>query len=439
MLGLPPPVAPVLDLRRKSAWTRAQLDAVSELAQTSEVRVYVLDPCRELWDDVAGRGDQAWGLRPPASGDPLPLVLWGRPVRDAMAALIDRSAGDVDDCFVAPAADTALGRLLQDVMTRSGSGSDAGSGSGSDSEGGAGVQVLACANVRREVEVVADAIRARLDADSTLRAHDIAVWIAGDAEHRMSQAPSALEAVGVPCHLIDAPLDDRGRVAEAVLALLELPTSAMRRRDLLRVMTHPTVLAAYPHVDAADWVRWTERLGIAHGADASAHDGSYLAAHRDRFHWHQGVRRLALGAFMTGGRGATPVRLAGIEVAPEEVRADQQASAATYALLVRSLCADADWLAGHVATLTDWGAIFAGLVDALPDRARARTPARRGRASTTPRGATSGAQCARRSATSTSSTSTVARSGSARHRRWPRRGAAVEARAATAASRSPTA
>ena len=42
------------------------------------------------------------------------------------------------------------------------------------------------------------------------------------------------------------------------------------RRDLLRVLTHPAVLAGYPHVDADDWVRWTERLGIVHGADADA-------------------------------------------------------------------------------------------------------------------------------------------------------------------------
>src|SRR5207302_9935808 len=48
----------------------------------------------------------------------------------------------------------------------------------------------------------------------------------------------------------------------------------------------------------------------------------------------------------------------------EEVRMDQQASAATYALLVRSLCADGAWLASHVATFTEWATILAGIVDA---------------------------------------------------------------------------
>ena len=31
---------------------RAQLEALTDLAQTTDVTVYVLDPCEELWDDV---------------------------------------------------------------------------------------------------------------------------------------------------------------------------------------------------------------------------------------------------------------------------------------------------------------------------------------------------------------------------------------------------
>jgi exodeoxyribonuclease V gamma subunit len=131
-------------------------------------------------------------------------------------------------------------------------------------------------------------------------------------------------------------------------------------------MTHPAVLAGHPHADAADWVRWTERLGIAHGADASAHANTYLAdvGGNSHFHWDQGVRRLALGAFMVGERGERgPAKIAGLDVAPEELRPDQQASAATYALLVRSLCADAAWLATFEAPLAKWAEVFAALVD----------------------------------------------------------------------------
>ena len=333
---------------------RAQLEALTDLAATSEVTVYVLDPCEELWDDVAGR------RAADVTTDPLPLVLWGRPVRDTLSALVERTGGDLEARFVErEAGETARDQLLADVRLRRGPSIVAG-----DPIRPAGVTVLACANARREIEVIAGEARRRLDADPTLRAHELAVWIAGDAERYLAQAPSAFEAVGVPCHLIDAPIDDRGRIGEAVLAMLELPTSQMARRDLLRVMTHPAVLAGYPHVDAEDWVRWTERLGIVHGSDGAAHAGTYLEDYPGLFHWDQGVRRLALGAYMVGERAQRgPARIASFEVAPEELRPEHQASAATYALLVRSLCADAEWLATLEAPLAVWADVLSRLVD----------------------------------------------------------------------------
>ncbi|MDQ3337115.1 MAG: exodeoxyribonuclease V subunit gamma [Myxococcota bacterium] len=366
--NLPPPKldAPVAAFGL-SFLARGQLEALTDLSATTDVTIYILDPCEELWDDVAGRAARTSIT---ASLDPLPLILWGRPVRDTVAALVERTGGDIEGRFVDEldgALDsfdgeinvdprTARERLLSDVRARR-------VPSGAISRD-AGVAVLACPNARREIEVIASEARRRLDMDPSLCAHEIAVWIAGDAEQYLAQATSAFEAVGVPCHLIDAPIDDRGRIGEAVLALLELPTGTMTRRELLRVMTHPAVLAAHSHVDAVDWVRWTERLGIVHGADASAHQGTYLEEYPAHFHWDQGVRRLALGAFMVGERaGRGPVTLGNSPFAPEEVRPDQQASAATYALIVRSLCADAAWLAQHEAPLAEWADIFARLVD----------------------------------------------------------------------------
>ena len=353
---LPPPAktAPI-SVFGASYLVRAQLEALTDLAQTTDVTVYVLDPCEELWDDVAGR------KRATASADPLVLALWGRAVRGTLGALVERSDGDVESVFGAEPGTTALQRMLADVRARA-------QPSG-EIAADPGITILACPGERREIEAIAARLRAHLDADKTLRAHEIAVWIAGDAERYLAQATSAFEAVGVPCHLIDAPIDDRGRIGEAVLALLELPTSDMTRSDLLRVMTHPAVLAGHPHVDIADWVRWTERLGIVHGADADAHAGTYLEDHPDKFHWDQGVRRLALGAYMTGDRG--PAAIGNALVVPEPVRPDQLASAATYALLVRSLAADAAWLAGHEATLTEWADVLVGLVDSYIDRGTA--------------------------------------------------------------------
>ena len=352
--GLPAPALPLpVAMFGVSYLQRSQLEALTDLATTTDVTVYLLDPCAELWDDVSGRA------KAEAKIDPLPLALWGRAVRDTLGALVERTSGDLEDAFVEVEPRDVREALLADVLHRRLAEAPV--------DGAPGLRVLACPDPRREIEIVAAEIRARLDADPTLHARDIGVWLASNQERYLAQAPAAFEAVGVPWHLIDAPLDDRGRIGEAVLALLELPTGSMSRRELLRVMTHPAVLAAHPHVDAQDWVRWTDKLGIAHGADGAAHKDTYLADHPGRFHWDQGVRRLALGAFMIGGaeaRARGPARIAGLDVMPEEVRPEQHASAATYALLVRSLCADTAWLAGHEATLTEWADIFVGLVDA---------------------------------------------------------------------------
>lgn len=356
-LGLPAPVlARPVFVFGVSYLLRAQLEALTDLSATTDVTVFLLDPCAELWDDVSGR---AKAQAATSAGDPLPLTMWGRAVRDTLGALVERTGGDLEDAFVDDPPRDTREQLLADVLHRT----TAASPSSATSHG---VRVLACPDARRELEIVAAEIRARLDADPTLLARDIGVWLASDAERYLAQAPAAFDAVGVPVHLIDAPIDDRGRIGEAVLALLELPTSGMTRRDLLRVMTHPALLASHPHVDADDWIRWTEKLGIAHGADARAHEGTYLVDHPGRFHWDQGVRRLALGAFMIGGleaRERGPASIGGLDVIPEEVRPEKHASAATYALLVRSLCADMAWLASHEATLTEWAELFVGLVD----------------------------------------------------------------------------
>ncbi|HEY0255345.1 MAG TPA: exodeoxyribonuclease V subunit gamma, partial [Kofleriaceae bacterium] len=301
--------------------TRAQLEALTDLGQHTEVTVYFLDPCAELWDDVSSRGrakSAAADDEAPPREDPLLLSLWGKPVRDTLGALVERTSGDIDDAFIAEPPHSALTAMLADVRERAAHPT-------SDeiyAPARAGVSVLACSSERRELEAVAARLRAHLDADPSLRAHDLAVWIAGDPERYLAQAASAFEAMGVPCHLIDAPLDDRGRIGEAMLALLELPTCAMTRSDLLRVMTHPAILAGHPHVDAYDWVHWTERLGIVHGADARAHAGTYLEHHKDKFHWDQGVRRLALGAYMIGASDRGAATIGDIAVAPEEVRPD---------------------------------------------------------------------------------------------------------------------
>ena len=63
---------------------------------------------------------------------------------------------------------------------------------------------------------------------------------------------------------------------------------------------HPAVARRFPEVDPDDWLALCEALEIVRGADRADQAESYLE--RDRTSWEQGLRRLALGAFLSGPR-----------------------------------------------------------------------------------------------------------------------------------------
>jgi exodeoxyribonuclease V gamma subunit len=374
-LGAPALGAPV-HVIGFSYLARAYLDAFDDLASTGEVTIHMVNPCAEFWEDVPDRvrPRTAAPRRAAASSDafadlpsdPAALRLWGRPARDTVAALVDRAAGDFAARFVDPGEATALHAMLRDVLARSPA--ERAPAPPAD----AGVTVLACPSLTRELEIVGGEIARLLAADRSLRASDIAILVAGgQAERYLAQLPAVFQSVapspsgsgGLPFHIVDLPLAEHGRVAEGALLLLELPLGRFTRPELLGFMTHPAVLTKHPHVDPDDWVRWADRLGVVHGASKSDHAGTYLAD-IDLFHWDQGVRRLALGAFMAGARSGDDAlaQVGESPCLPEEIAPDLQASAATFALLTRSLIADATWLRSQERTFTEWAEVTDALV-----------------------------------------------------------------------------
>lgn len=351
-LGLPPPrLAGPVHVLGFSYLARAHVDALVALGAGDElVHVAMLSPCAEYWEDVPGR-------RAARGDEPLALVYWGGPGRDTTSMLLEATQGDVTERPVEPDAATVLGAWARDVLHRS--------PPTVDGAVDPAVSVLACPSVSRELEIVGSEIWRLLREDERLRATDVAVLIAGDAERYLAQVGPVFGSLHrLPFHVIDAPATQAGRVAEAALELVALPLGRFTRREMLSLMTHPSVLARHPHVDPADWVAWCARLGIAHGADGDDHRGTYLDGD-DAFHWSQGIRRLAVGAFVAG----EPLQVGACEMLPEAVAPDQQASAATFALLARSLIGDGRWLAGRRETLTRWAAILAAMVETYLDDA----------------------------------------------------------------------
>jgi exodeoxyribonuclease V gamma subunit len=326
------------------------LGHLGSLAGAGEVVVYSLSPCEGFWEDVD-------------PSDPPPLHLWGRPGREHVRAL-DAAAGfDHDDRFVERPGSTLLAQLQRDLLHRVPVREtvDERFSFARDPS----VRVLEHASVRRELEAVASEIWELVLENGTLRFDEIGVLLPdGETHQYLAHLPAVFgEAHAIPHQIVGVPLTGQSRVIEAVELLLALPQSRFTRQELLRLAVHPAVVASLDDVDPARWLAWCDALGVVHGADRDDHEGTYIE--RDVFNWDQGLRRLALGAFMAGDASGdrTPFQLGGEAYLPFEVPPSDLRDAAALGLLLRSLVADARFARDAVLSPEEWARFFGTLVE----------------------------------------------------------------------------
>ena len=172
------------------------------------------------------------------------------------------------------------------------------------------------------------------------------------------------ELHGIPFNMIDLPLAGECRVIEALLLLMELPVGDFTRPEVLKILTHPAVRARFPEANVNRWRDWCLGLEIVRGADRIDHDGTYID--RELFHWEQGLKRLVLGAFMSGPQsGDDRVYESGeSEYLPYDQPGDTLADIGRLLALIRSLVADARFARSARLTMTEWSAFFARMVNA---------------------------------------------------------------------------
>ncbi len=335
---------------------RGFLELLDRIARATDVVLYALSPCEGFWED-------------PDAGDPAPLQFWGRPGREQVRALNALAGFDHDDRFVDPLAGAGSRTLLHciqsDVLRREPARDAADPRPRIAADGT--LAVLEHASVRREIEAVASEIWRLVESDDTLRFDEIAVLVPEtDAATYAAQVPAVFrEAHDLP-HRVSATASVArgGDVVEAVELLLALPLGKYTRQELIRFLVHPAVLATMDDVDAARWAAWCDALGVVHGADRADHAETYIE--RDVFNWDQGLRRLALGVFMSGDASgeARPFEIEGEAYVPYEVAGGELDDAAAFGLLVRSLLADARFARDAELTMRDWAALLCKLVEA---------------------------------------------------------------------------
>ena len=143
------------------------------LAQQLPVWAFLTAPCREYFADLRGARERA--RRPLPDDAVLPpiaelLASLGRRAREAQDLLIEHwlDGSEADECFDPPQEPGVLSWLQTQLL-------ELGTAAPPPLPRPGSLQIHACANRRREVEVLHDALLQLLDADPSLKPHEIAV------------------------------------------------------------------------------------------------------------------------------------------------------------------------------------------------------------------------------------------------------------------------
>lgn len=360
-------------------------EALARVGAERDVELFVLNPCREFWSDVASRTGgrkRAAMAREAEPGESRLLEAWGRPGREHVGALDEAVGFDTEERFVEPTAATHLGRVQRSILERSGV--EAGPHDGS-------LVVLPCASVRREVETVVSLVwalvadadrRAKAEGTEPLRLHEIAILVPSrDRERYLPHLEVVLEAAresseggpALPWSAQDLKLAARSRVAEAGLRLFAFLGATPTRREVLGLVAHPLVRASTELEAPSEraWAALCDEVGIVRGIDERDLRGTYAdraSGEGEVLHFDQGLARLAVGCARGEALGAEddePIRPDDVEQEPRTARAPaalerpaqlggESESALAFVTLVRSLLADHRAIRGAELTLRAW-------------------------------------------------------------------------------------
>jgi exodeoxyribonuclease V gamma subunit len=295
------------------------------LGRATDLYVYALAP-----DRATASGGESPGR------ETSPIDLWARPGRDNAQLLARLAGGTVDARFVDPVAG-ARAPLLAAVQKAALERAPVARRKRPDDS----LTIVPATDPRRELETIAAEIWSRVRGDQALTFADFAVVVPQASAGVYLPLAQAVfeEASGLPHTIIDLPRTAERRILELVGLLLELPLGSLGRPDLLRVAMHPAVARRFPEVDPEHWLGLCEALEIVRGADRASEPPSYLE--RDRTSWDQGLRRLALGAFLSGPRAGDerPFLLEGEAMLPFDLPADLEPAARALGMVARALIA----------------------------------------------------------------------------------------------------
>jgi exodeoxyribonuclease V gamma subunit len=278
------------------------LRLLGELAQKTDVHMFMINPCLEYWGDI--ESEKTASKKPDdeksyiTTGNNL-LASLGKQGRDFLDMLQELPQSVELESWVELPADTALHTLQGDILTLQ----DA-----KDQEPQTwheqddSIQIHSCHTAMREVEVLHDQILAVLQNNPDLSPADMVVMTPDIATY----APY-IEAVfisseqQIPFSIADRNLAESRREVELFLKLLDLPQSRFDAEAVFSLLEYPEIHKNFD-LDLAEieqCKQWLQATDIRWGIDAESRN-AYGLNNVSEHSWKHGLDRMLLGYAMPG-------------------------------------------------------------------------------------------------------------------------------------------
>ncbi|WP_157267599.1 exodeoxyribonuclease V subunit gamma [Azohydromonas aeria] len=273
-----------------AALSPLHLALLQALARRIEVRLYVLNPCREYWFELVdtrriARLEQQGRALYHEVGQRL-LAAWGRQTQAQLDLLIEAATeAEIDDSRFEPAAAPTLLGQLQDAMLEL---RELAPGSVALADGDRSIELHVAHSRTRELEALHDLLLSLFAADPTLRPSDVLVVTpdlpatAPLVEAVFGTAPAERS---IPWAVTGHAAAPAGAPARALLAALALAGSRFNAAAVFELLQQPPVARRFG-LDAAALERiraWMDDAAIRWGLDAGRHS------------FAEGLSRLYLG------------------------------------------------------------------------------------------------------------------------------------------------
>ena len=290
-----------------STLSSLQVEIIRWLAQVHDIEIYHNNVCLEYWGDIETKKERAKRLRELKSADddvdmesPL-LQNWGRAGRETLRLFVDleEANGNSSDPIAfewseLPSAGDDGKTMLAKVQA---SVRHCVSEVGRVERQDASIQVVGAPGIRREVEMVYNAILGavwkpdgsgeRPWSDCTFS--DIAVLVPDMKKYR-PVIEAVFDARGqIPYGLIDTSASEYSHYLEGFMALMSIAREGMSRETVFAVLDNSCVQRAlgFTPKDVREWRRYTEEIG--------AFDGFEGKENYKNVSWDRALSRLRLG------------------------------------------------------------------------------------------------------------------------------------------------